>query len=49
MSSNFYKGEIANIMDEMIRIIDSLNELSAKKDKDIDWPPYCEATKTNIM
>ena len=43
MSTTFYKAEISNIMDEMIRIIDRLNELTEVKETQLEWPPYCEA------
>lgn len=45
MSSSFYKAEISNIMAEMIRIIDRLNEIADNKDMTIDWPAYCETMR----
>lgn len=37
----FYKAEIANIMREMIRIIDQRSNLEQNSHFDIDWPEYC--------
>lgn len=54
-SVSFLKTEIAFIMDEIVRIIDSLNELANAKHHTIDltdWPPYCEqhqATTSNAF
>lgn len=43
MSSTFYKSEISNIMDEILRIIDRLNALKENKETELEWPAYCEA------
>lgn len=48
-SVSFLKAEISFIMDEMVRIIDSLNELANEKHPAVmtDWPPYCEEQEAN--
>lgn len=45
MSTNFYKAEILNIANEMMRIADRANELMENKEVELDWPPYCEVLK----
>lgn len=44
---SFYKAEVSNIMDEVLRIIDRLNEFAtdAKRDSQLEWPAYCEVFK----
>lgn len=46
-TTNFYKAEVSNIMDEVLRIIDRLNEFGdeAKSDAQLEWPAYCEVFK----
>lgn len=43
MSTTFYKAEISNIMDEMLRIIDRLSELKEMREEPdtLEWPSYC--------
>lgn len=39
-NTDFYKAEITNIMKEMIRIIDRLNEMNDlnRDNQSLDWP-----------
>lgn len=47
MLTVFYKTEISNIMNEMIRIIDRLNELTETKSTQLEWPLYCDSSRNS--